>query len=103
MQFGETSFTVEATYSGNITVNYADIDEIEYRENGVSGTRVVGFASAKLLTGMFQNDEFGNYARYTYTRSESAIVLTVGDDIIVISGETTEQTKEIYDKLIEQK
>lgn len=103
VQFGETSITVEATYSGNITVNYADIDEIEYRENGVPGTRVVGFASARLLTGMFQNDEFGNYARYTYTRSESAIVLTVGDDIIVISDKSAEETKALYDKLTEQK
>ena len=103
VQFGETSFTIEATYSGDITVNYADIDEIEFRENGVPGSRVMGFGSARLLTGLFQNDEFGSYTRYTCTQSKSAIVLTVGDDIIVISGETSEETKEIYDKLIEQK
>ena len=103
VQFGETSFTIEATYSGDITVNYADIDEIEFRENGVPGSRVMGVGSARLLTGLFQNDEFGSYTRYTCTQSKSAIVLTVGDDIIVISGETSEETKEIYDKLIEQK
>jgi hypothetical protein len=30
-------------------------------------------------------------------------VLTVGDDIIVISGKSDEETKALYDKLVEQK
>jgi hypothetical protein len=43
VQFGETSLTIEATYWDDLTVDYAGIDSVEYREDGVDGERVGGY------------------------------------------------------------
>jgi hypothetical protein len=66
----------------------------------VDGTRIGGFGSAKLLYGVFRNDEFGTYTRYTYTASSSAVILIVDGEEIVIADATTEATRAIYDRLM---
>lgn len=99
VQFEENSFTIDASYWENAKVNYADIDNIEYREQDDPGRRVLGFGSSKLLLGEFENDEFGSYTRYSYTKCDSCVVLSVGDRILVINGENDESTKQLYDEL----
>lgn len=91
---------VKASYWADTTVPYADITAIEYREDGVDGVRTSGFGSAQLSMGQFRNDEFGYYTRYTYTRCDEAIVLTLGDDIMVISGKDAAATRALYDSLL---
>ncbi|MBO5221695.1 MAG: SdpI family protein [Clostridia bacterium] len=100
VQYGETSFTAEATYWEDLTVNYADIDTVEYRAAGVDGTRVSGFGSFRLSLGLFRNEEFGNYTRYTYAQCTPCIVLTSGEKILVIGLENEEQTKVLYEELL---
>ena len=99
---GENSLSIDTTYGGGMTLDYSDIDSVEYVENGVPGMRVSGFASSKLLYGWFKNDELGNYTRYTYAKSEVNIIIRAGDDIIVIADETSELTKALYDGLVEK-
>lgn len=100
VQYGEDSFTIVASYYDDLTVNYDAIEAIEYREGNVSGTRVFGYGSARLLLGSFQNEEFGTYTRYTYYNPEACIVLTVGDKTLVISGKTATETQDIYQELL---
>ena len=78
---------------------FEEIDAVEYREEGVSGTRLVGFASPKLLLGTFQNDEFGTYTRYTYGGNPPCLVLTVDGKPIVIGTNDTQQLQELYEKI----
>ena len=94
-----TSIKVEASFSGDLTVKLEDIDTVEYRENSVPGTRVVGFGSARLLLGSFENDEFGLYTRYTYTGKKPCIVMKSGDNTIVIGLESAEETKALYEEI----
>ena len=89
---GEDALTVKATFWEDLTLSYDEIDGMEYREEGVDGSRVGGYGSAKLLRGGFQNDEFGSYTRYTYTGDGPCIVLTVGERIIVIGTESRRKT-----------
>lgn len=96
---GESSLTVKADYWSDITLNYEDIDTVEYREGGVDGDRINGVGSARLLLGIFQNDEFGTYTRYTYTGKKDCVVLTVDGKKIVIGTEDTQSTKEIYERI----
>ena len=100
--FDDEALTVKPTFGGGITLSYSELAdaEIEYRDGGVDGIRVVGFASAKLLYGQFQNDEFGNYVRYTDTDSKSVIVIRTAEETVVLSGESTEDTRAIYDELL---
>lgn len=82
-----------------MTVEYADVESVEYRPERVGGTRVSGFASSKLLYGWFKNDELGSYTRYTYTDAEAAVIIHTADGIIVLADKTVEDTKAIYDAI----
>ena len=101
-EFGEDALTVDPNFGGGIELNYSELSDakIEYRESKVPGTRVMGYASTKLLFGQFNNSEFGNYTRYTYTKSDHAIVIHLGDDVIVIAAKTSEDTYAIYQRLL---
>lgn len=99
VQYSETSFTIEATYWEDITVDYAVIDSVEYREDGVDGSRVSGYGSPRLALGNFRNGEFGNYTRYTYTQTTPCVVLTSGENILVLNGSDDAAARAIYDEL----
>lgn len=97
----DSALLVDADFHDDLTLNYDKIDSLEYRENGVSGTRMFGFNSARLALGMFNNEEFGNYTRYTYAGKLPAIVIKSGDNVIVIGTNDAAETRAIYDKLVE--
>ena len=100
--FDEISFTIDAAYWDDAMVNYADIDDVEYREqddSNASASRTFGYGSFNILMGEFKNDEFGTYTRYSYTSCDSCVVITVDDNILVINGKDKKQTKVIYDEL----
>ena len=98
--YSEDAFTIEASYWDDLTVNYSEVESIEYREGNVDGTRTWGLGSWKLLLGAFENEEFGNYTRYTYYRPEACVILTVSGKTLVVSGENAAETKAIYAELI---
>ena len=99
VSYEETAVTIEASFWSDLTVEYDAIESIEYREEGVPGTRTNGVGSARLLVGMFHNEEFGNYTRYTYTGTDACVVLDVDGKILVINGIDETTTKTIYETL----
>ncbi len=100
--FGETAFTVDSTFYSPLTVEYAVIESVEYREGNVSGERTSGFGSARLLLGYFKNEEFGTYTRFTYTDPESCVVVCTENRTLVFSGRTEAETRELYNRLLEK-
>ena len=99
---GDTSLTIDADFVGDVSIAYDNIDDIEYRQVTADGIRASGFSSMKLLLGKFKNDEFGYYTRYTYADDTGCVVITIGEDKLVIAGETAEETKDIYEALTEK-
>ena len=99
IKYKENTFAIEASYATDMEISYDEIEHIEYRDEKVSGSRVGGFASFRLMMGKYKNDEFGKYTRYTYAKCDAGVVLTVGDRNVVISGKDKESTKEIYEEL----
>ena len=99
VSYQEDYFTVTGTYHGSMTVFYDVVDSVEYREGNIPGIRTWGFGSGRLLMGTFENEEFGRYTRYTYTNPDACVVVTSGDNVLVISGKTAAETKAIYDNL----
>lgn len=99
VQYGDTAFAMEASYWKDLTIAYEDIEAMELRSQGVSGSRTLGFGSPRLQMGTFENEEFGSYTRYTYTTCDSCIVLTVNGQTIVINGADEEATGNLYGEL----
>jgi hypothetical protein len=72
---------------------------VEFREEFAVGSRYMGFGSPTISTGVFQNDEFGQYTLYAYTNGEGCVILRQDDNVLVIVGKTLAETKDIYDSL----
>lgn len=98
--FSEDSFTIKASYYDDLTVFYNRVESVEYRDGNVDGSRVFGIGSFRLLLGNFENEEFGNYTRYTYYNPEACVVLQVGGKTLVLSGRDKAETQAIYQELL---
>lgn len=99
-EFREDALVMDATFYSPVSVSYDSIDSIEYLESDVPGIRTAGFNSMKLLLGNFQNDEFGNYTRYTYYRPDACIVVTSEGRTLVFSGRDAAETQALYQELL---
>ena len=97
----DTALTIRADYHQDSTVPYDNIDAIEYRESAPAGVREWGFASARLMLGWFHNDEFGGHTRYSYVGTEAYIVLTCGEDVLVLNARDEAMTRALYEMLTE--
>ena len=101
-EFDETSFTVDTELMSPLTVKFEDVEKVEFLEESDAGNRIYGVGSAKILAGNFKNDEFGKYTRYTYLAEKSCVVITAKENnILVVNGKNAEETKELYNKLLE--
>ena len=98
--FTDTALIIEADYHADSTVAYEKIDSIEFRETAPAGIREWGFASARLLMGFFSNEEFGNHTRYSYTGTDAHIVLTCGDNVLILSDRDENATRALYEALL---
>ena len=96
------SFQIEASYWRDLSVDYAQIDKIEYRDDFEAGTRTNGFGSIVLGMGTFQNEEFGSYTLYSYADATEHIVIEAEGKVLVLGLKDHQETKEIYDALIEK-
>ncbi len=87
------------TFWKDSEISFADIDSVEYIENGVDGRRVYGFGSPTFLVGVFRNDEYGSYTRYTHTKQKECIVIDIDGDKYVVNAKTPEETKALFEKI----
>lgn len=101
-QFREDYLLIDTDLYSDHVVYYDAIEAVEYREGNVSGMRVGGYGSFRLLMGYFKNDEFGTYVRYTYYKPDACVVLTLNEKTLVLSGETKEATEAIYQELVKR-
>ena len=100
VKYEADSFTVEASYWDDLTVEYEAIDSIAYQEDFEAGMRIFGFGSPRLSMGTFKSDAFGQYTLYAYTRCKAGVVMTVQGKTLVISGIDTDETRAIYEELL---
>jgi hypothetical protein len=102
VQYGDTSFTVNASYWPNRTISYDTIDKVTYENNISVGDRTNGVGSFRLNEGKFHNSAYGKYFLYSYVDCKEFVKLDTSDGIIVINGKTPEATKEIYNTLLQK-
>ncbi len=99
VDYGDTSFTVSASYYHDLTLPYDSVLWVNYSEDTDVGSRMNGFGSARLQMGHFQNEEYGDYTLYAYTGSEAYVSIGVGEDVIVIGLDSAEETGQLFDTL----
>ena len=97
--FEKDALVIEADFWGDMTINYDEIEDIEYLENDTPGSRTNGYGSARLLMGTFRNGDYGYYTRYSYTKCDVGIMLDLGESIVVIGDIDEENTLKLYEEL----
>ena len=97
---GSTSVEIKADYWSDISVDYADIDKIELRNDVESGVRTNGFGTPRLMLGTFENEEFGIYTRYTYGKCDLCVVIEDDGNILVVNGADDAATQILYNELL---
>ena len=98
----DTTLAIDADFHSDLTISLETIDSIELRQGNPGGTRTWGFASARLMLGWFESDELGDYSRYTYNGCDSYILLTSGDDTLILNAKTEADTQALYEALTEK-
>lgn len=98
----ESAFTIDATYWHDTTVKYADITDIEYRDELVPGNRTYGYGSPSMIMGECENKEFGNHTRYAYDSCDACIVITIDKKKLVVNEKDVEKTKQLYDEILKK-
>ena len=90
---------IDSNMYSDYMLYYDTIEALEFREGDVSGMRVGGYGSFRLLMGWFENEEFGRYLRYTYYKPEACVIVTTNGKTLVLSAETYEETQKLYENL----
>ena len=99
--FYEDMLFVDSDMYTGFVLRYDTIESVEFREGNVSGLRVGGYGSFRLLMGFFENEEFGTYTRYTYYKPEACVVVTTDGKTVVLSEKTYAETQKLYQQLLE--
>lgn len=101
-ELNDSWMKINGSFGQKMTVDYAAVDGMEYRESMDFGVRTFGFGSPKLSMGTFQNDEFGAYRLYAYVGCKACIVLENNGSMLVINAKNAEETMALYEKLLEK-
>ena len=102
VEYLDDGLNVKATLWGGRTVEYSDIDRVEYRDDNKAGAKLNGINSLRYNAGMFQNTALGLHDRYAYTKADSSVVIYELDgDIIAISLKTEEENRLLYDTILD--
>ncbi len=98
----DESVKINATYYTDMEIEYSEIDTVSYYKELDLGVKVNGFNSARLLMGIFRNEEFGSYTLYARANAKEFIVLTSGDGTLVIGMSDANETQALYNVISEK-
>ena len=102
VRLGSDALRVSATTAPSLTIDYDDIRAARLAENIDLGSRISGMRGERIMAGQYLNDEFGRYRLYAYARVPVYIDLTTEKGHVVFNAATEEQTRSLYDQLLEK-
>lgn len=95
----DDALVIDATMM-NRTIEYTEIESVELREKFDVGSRVGGFASNKVSTGNFHNDEFGTYKLAIHNGMRPVIVVHCTDgNVVVFDAGSPDGTRTMFEDL----
>nr|WP_243425623.1 PH domain-containing protein [Clostridium paridis] len=102
VKLNDNKIKIAASYWKDQTIAYKDIQSVTYSEDLSIGRRTNGVGSLRLNEGHFNNNLFGDYILYSYTKCKSYIVIKTNSGIFVVNGKSSEDTKKLYEEIIEK-
>ena len=96
----DSDVDVEASFMSDFSIEYTDITYIELRNDLDYGKRVIGAANSKVLTGTFNNNEFGKYRLAVNKSVSECVVIHTTDEVYVVNCDNSESTVRMYNELL---
>lgn len=95
------SFAAESGYTSSL--KWDEVKSVEMRDALDYGTLVDGSDTSKEKSGLWTNDEFGEYELFVSPKISTCIVCTLQTDrVIVINYESEESTDSFYQAILEK-
>ena len=94
--------TVQGNSGYTIQIAYDQITGIELRDNLGYGILVSGVNQGKEMSGIWENEELGEYHLCINTTIDSCIIVYIGKEIYVVNYESERSTKSMYTAILEQ-
>ena len=95
------SLVITASFWDDLTLELDAIESVEYRPEGIGGSREWGYGSARLALGLFHNGELGSYTRYTYTNVKPCILIRAEGRWLVLNADGGETTEALYETILD--
>ena len=100
VELSATKLAIDASFIEDFELPYSAIDTVQIRDDVDTGARIYGIASVRLSLGTYQNEEFGQYKRYTYVGNDTCIVVDSAGKILVFNEKTPVKTEALYRELL---
>lgn len=102
MEAKEDALIFHSNSGYSITVAYKDMESVEYRENLQYGTLVDGVNEKTEKSGIWENEEFGEYRLCVRGKYTTCIVIHTEEEVIVVNFESEKSTKGLYEAILKQ-
>lgn len=89
---GESGYTIDLVYD--------EIQNVELIENLDYGVMIKGVDENKEKSGIWKNDEFGEYQLCVNAKIDSCIVLHIENGIQVVNYESNKSTESLYEAIL---
>ena len=100
--YNDDGITIDSMYYKAVEIKYKDIGGTYFVDEYIGGSKVNGFNSAKLMLGIYENDTYGKYQRFTYTGNNGFVVIeTMDEKYIILGAKDYEATRKLFDELTE--
>ena len=98
----EGYLTITGASGYTVEIRYEDVRSAELRESMDYGTRIDGTDEKKEKSGLWNNDEFGQYRLCVNAKVPSCIILTTDQGVTVVNYESRTSTQQLYEAILRQ-
>ena len=101
VELGREGMTLNSTAGETVSVVWDQIGEAEVRSDVEYGTCISGTDTAREKSGVWQNDEFGEYDLYINPKIKNCVVCRLDSGrYVVVNIESDKTTQSLYEQIV---
>lgn len=93
---------VQSNSGYTIDIDYENVEKIELRENLDYGRMLDGTDQSKEKSGLWENEEFGEYRLCVNAKIDLCIALETPSGVFVVNYESAKSTESLYEAILKQ-